>query len=180
MKIYTHTGDDGTTSLSGGERIPKGHPRFEAYGSVDELIAWLGLIRSSGVNEKRYEFLLYIQDQLMKCSATLATRDDGIAQSKFLPDEGCVEKLENEIDRMEEQLPSLKNFILPGGNVHVSYCHIARCVCRRAERAVLKLNNTEKVPDVVYRFLNRLSDYLFVLARIVGKELDIQEFKWHI
>jgi len=180
MKIYTHTGDDGFTSLSGGERIPKYHPRVEAYGSVDEVIAWVGLLRSCVENVSRKEILLYIQDQLMKCSATLATRDKKGGKPEFLPEKDCVEKLEHEIDMMEEHLPSLKNFILPGGNIAVSYCHIARCVCRRAERATLNLNKTEKIPDIVYKFLNRLSDYLFVLGRLISKELDIQEINWHI
>jgi cob(I)alamin adenosyltransferase len=180
MKIYTRTGDAGLTSLSGGERIPKSHARVDAYGSVDEIIAWIGLLWSCKENENRKEILLYIQDQLMKCSATLATRDTKIHKPEFLPEDGCVEKLEHEIDKMEDFLPPLRNFILPGGNILVSYCHIARCVCRRAERATLKLKKSEKIPDIVYKFLNRLSDYLFVLARLVGKELDIQEIIWHI
>jgi cob(I)alamin adenosyltransferase len=180
MKIYTHTGDDGTTSLSGGERIPKFDPRIEAYGSVDEVIAWIGLIRGYGENEGRNATLIYIQDQLMRCAATLATRDPEGRQPRFLPDEQCVVTLEHEIDLMEEILPPLSNFILPGGNPVVSYCHIARCVCRRAERAILGLNNQEKIPVIVYKFLNRLSDYLFVLGRAIGKELDNQEISWHI
>lgn len=180
MKIYTRTGDDGTTSLSGGERIPKSHIRVAAYGAVDEVIAWTGLLRSFSENNSRAEILLFIQDQLMKCSATLASRDDGGSHSEFLPDEDCILKIEREIDTMEASLPQISNFILPGGNTIVSYCHIARCVCRRAERTVLKLNETEKIPDIVYKFLNRLSDYLFVLSRLISKELDIQEIGWHI
>lgn len=174
MKIYTHTGDDGTTSLSGGERVPKYHLRVEAYGSVDEVIAWIGLIRGNRVNEKRSEILLYIQDQLMRCAATLSARDHNGKTTQFLPEASSVERIEHEIDRMEEQLTPLRNFILPGGNDLVSFCHIARCVCRRAERSVLRLNETEKTPDIVYKFLNRLSDYLFVLARMISKELDNQ------
>jgi len=180
MKIYTHTGDDGTTSLSGGERVPKYHPRIEAFGSVDEVIAWIGLIRANRLNESRSEVLLYIQDQLMRCAATLSSGDQMGKQTQFFPEAGSLERLEHEIDLMEEELTPLRNFILPGGNDLVSFCHIARCVCRRAERSVLRLNETEKAPDIVYKFLNRLSDYLFVLARMISKELDNQEINWHI
>lgn len=180
MKIYTRTGDDGTTSLSGGERIPKSHIRVDAYGDVDEVIAWTGLLRSFSENNSRTEILLFIQQQLMKCSATLASREDSTSRSKFLPDGDCIQRLEKEIDSMEARLPQISNFILPGANTIVSYCHIARCVCRRAERTVLRLNETEKIPDIVYKFLNRLSDYLFVLSRLISKELDIQEINWHI
>ena len=180
MKIYTHTGDDGTTSLSGGDRVPKYHLRIEASGSVDEVIAWIGLIRSGKLNESRREVLIYIQDQLMRCTATLSSGEQKGKPEQLLPDTDSTKKLEQEIDRMEEELTPLRNFILPGGNDLVSFCHIARCVCRRAERSVLRLNETEKIPDIVYKFLNRLSDYLFVLARIITKELDNQEISWHI
>lgn len=180
MKIYTRTGDDGTTSLAGGRRVPKYHDRVEAFGSVDELIAWIGLLRDHRENSKRKEFLIYIQDQLMICAAVLASDPQNQEGREFLPDPGSVSKLEKEIDRMEKKLKPLQNFILPGGNVLVSYCHIARCVCRRAERNVLKLNKTEKSPEIVARFLNRLADYLFVLSRYIGLELDIQEVSWSI
>lgn len=177
MKIYTRKGDDGYTSLSGGRRVPKYHPRIEAYGSVDELIAWIGLLRDFRENESRKETLMYIQCQLMRCAAALA--DERSAESvECLPDKNCLLFLENEIDRMESVLPPLKNFVLPGGNVLVSDCHIARCVCRRAERAVLYLNNYEKIPEIIIKFLNRLSDYLFVLSRMVSFELNIQDVDW--
>jgi cob(I)alamin adenosyltransferase len=159
MKIYTRTGDDGTTSLSGGRRLPKSHVRIEAYGAVDELIAWIGLLRSHKENIKRHEILVYIQEQLMS-------------------DEGCVTVLEQEIDRMEKSLPPLKSFILPGGNIVISHCHIARCVCRRTERRVLSLNNSEYSPEIIHKFLNRLSDYLFVLGRLLSVELDNKEITW--
>jgi cob(I)alamin adenosyltransferase len=180
MKIYTLTGDDGTTSLSGGRRVPKHSIRVEAYGSVDELIAWIGLLRDHKENLKRSELLLYIQDQLMLCAAALAYDCENINSRKLMPDAGCVSVLENEIDMMEELLPVLQNFILPGGNLLVSYCHIARCVCRRAERTVIRLNETEESPEIVNRFLNRLSDYLFQLSRIICLELDIEEIKWPV
>ena len=178
MKIYTLTGDDGTTSLSGGRRVPKHSIRVEAYGSVDELIAWIGLLSDHKENQNRKELLLYIQSQLMKCAAALAYDSKNSVSRMILPDKDCISVLEKEIDLMEETLPALNSFILPGGNMLVSFCHVARCVCRRAERAVSRLNKTEKSPEIVNKFLNRLSDYLFVLARKIALELDIEEIKW--
>lgn len=180
MKIYTLTGDDGTTSLSGGRRVPKHSARVEAYGSVDELIAWIGLLRVHKENTGRGRILLYIQDQLMKCAAAVAHDPRNEKSRKVLPDDDCTTVIEQEIDKMEENLPELRNFILPGGSTLVSYCHIARCVCRRAERAVLRLNVAEESPELVARFLNRLSDYLFVLSRKISFELDNEEVKWTI
>jgi cob(I)alamin adenosyltransferase len=178
MKIYTLTGDDGTTSLSGGRRVPKHSVRVEAYGSVDELIAWIGLLRDHKENIKRKELLIYIQNQLMKCAAALAYDSTNRNSKKILPDPDCISVLEKEIDMMEATLPALKNFILPGGNILISYCHIARCVCRRAERSIARLNMTEESPVTVNKFLNRLSDFLFVLSRKIGLELDSEEIKW--
>jgi cob(I)alamin adenosyltransferase len=180
MKIYTLTGDDGTTSLSGGRRVPKHSVRVEAYGSVDELIAWIGLLRVHEQNQSRREILIFIQDQLMKCAAALASDRINEKSKKVLPDPDCTLVIEREIDRMEELLPGLKNFILPGGSVLVSYCHIARCVCRRAERAVLRLKEAEESPEIVTRFLNRLSDYLFVLSRMISLELGNEEVIWSV
>jgi cob(I)alamin adenosyltransferase len=175
MKIYTLTGDDGTTSLSGGRRVPKHSVRIEAYGSVDELISWIGLLRDHKENQNRKELLIYIQNQLMKCAAALAY-DAKISNSKkILPDPECISVIEKEIDTIEGTLPALKNFILPGGNILVSYCHIARCVCRRAERAISRLNKTQESPEIVNKFLNRLSDFLFVLSRKIALDLDIEE-----
>jgi cob(I)alamin adenosyltransferase len=178
MKIYTRTGDGGTTSLAGGTRVPKYHIRIEAYGTIDELISWIGLLRDFRENDARRETLKYIQDQLMRCAATLASekRDPKL----FVPEPDPIAFLEDQIDKMETVLPSISNFVLPGGHVLVSYCHIARCVCRRAERAVLRLNDSEKVPETVYVFLNRLADYLYVLSRYIGYELDIEEDKWSV
>lgn len=180
MKIYTLTGDDGTTSLAGGNRIPKHSLRVEAYGSVDELIAWVGLLRDHEENSGRTDILLFIQDQLMRVAASVAHDGTRKGDSIILPFDNCVTTLEKEIDRMEEELPALKNFIIPGGNKLVSYCHIARCVCRRAERAVLRLNESEKIPEIVNKFLNRLSDFLFVLARKIALELDSEEIGWFV
>jgi cob(I)alamin adenosyltransferase len=180
MKIYTLTGDDGTTSLSGGKRVPKQSLRVEAYGSVDELIAWIGLIRVHEQKHPRSGILIYIQDQLMRCAAALAHDSTNESSKNILPQADCTKVIEKEIDKMEGLLPGLKNFILPGGSVPVSYCHIARCVCRRAERAVLRLNEAEESPEIVTRFLNRLSDYLFVLSRSISLELDNEEVIWSI
>jgi cob(I)alamin adenosyltransferase len=180
MKIYTLTGDDGTTSLSGGRRVPKHSVRVEAYGSVDELIAWVGLLRSCDDDQARSGILLYIQDQLMRCAASLAYDNTNDKIRKVMPEDNCTGIIEKEIDKMEEFLPALKNFILPGGSILVSYCHIARCVCRRAERAVLRLHEAEESPEIVIKFLNRLSDYLFVLSRKISLELDNEEVKWSI
>lgn len=180
MKIYTRTGDDGTTSLSGGRRLPKHHIRVEAYGTVDELIVWIGMLRSQKENEKRSSMMIYIQEQLMASAAALAADRENPLSRQILPDKDCVKVLEQEIDAMESMLPELNSFILPGGNIIVSHCHIARCVCRRAERAVLRLNESENTPELVRLFLNRLSDYLFVLARLLSFDLDNEEVKWTI
>jgi cob(I)alamin adenosyltransferase len=180
MKIYTRTGDDGTTSLSGGRRLSKTDLRIEAYGTVDELISWIGMIRGDAVNHNRKDFLIYIQDQLMRSAAGLAWDRDNPASRNVVPETGSPSVLEREIDKMESRLRPLQSFILPGGKSEASNCHIARCVCRRAERAVLRLNEKEETPEVIIKFLNRLSDYLFVLSRIVSLETDNEEVKWSV
>jgi cob(I)alamin adenosyltransferase len=180
MKIYTLTGDDGSTSLSGGRRVPKHSLRVEAYGSVDELIAWIGLIRVSDSDPERNRLMIYIQDQLMRCAAALAYDSANRRSRQVLPDDGCVTLLEQEIDKMDGLLPELRNFILPGGSVLVSYCHIARCICRRAERAVSRLNEQESSPAIVVKFLNRLSDFLFMLSRKISSELGNKEVIWTV
>lgn len=178
MKIYTRTGDDGNTSLSGGRRLPKSHIRIEAYGAVDELIAWIGLLRSHKENLIRHKILVYIQEQLMASASALARANDNPVGQQLLPDPGCVTLLEQEIDSMEKSLPPLKSFILPGGNIVISHCHIARCVCRRTERRVLSLNKSEYTPEIIHKFLNRLSDYLFMLSRLLSVELNNEEITW--
>jgi cob(I)alamin adenosyltransferase len=180
MKIYTLTGDDGTTSLSGGKRVPKHALRIEACGSVDELIAWIGLLRDCNENSERKELLIYIQDQLMRCAALLANGKENRISEEMVPNSDSISLIEKEIDKMEDLLTPLNSFILPGGNILVSNCHIARCVCRRAERAVSRLNEAEGSPEVILKFLNRLSDFLFVLSRIIGLELDSEEIKWPV
>jgi cob(I)alamin adenosyltransferase len=178
MKIYTRGGDDGTTSLMGGRRLKKYDLRVESYGTVDELIAWIGLIRSEIDIEDISEELLYLQGQLMCAAAALATDPVNPPERKVLPEESSLSRLENLIDRMEEQLPKLTSFILPGGSQTSSYCHIARCVCRRAERSVVKLADTESIPEIVTKLLNRSSDFLFVLARYTNYKSGNQDVKW--
>jgi cob(I)alamin adenosyltransferase len=178
MKIYTRTGDDGTTSLSGGTRVLKHSLRVEAYGTVDELITWIGLLRSHTENKSRKEFLIYIQDQLMAAVSALASNKDNSESKSVLPEADCITLLEAEIDKMETELPPINSFVLPGGNIVVSHCHITRSVCRRAERSVFRLNEIEYTPEIVLKFLNRLSDYLFVLSRKLSLELDNEDIKW--
>jgi cob(I)alamin adenosyltransferase len=180
MKIYTRKGDDGSTSLVGGKRVPKHDIRVEAYGSVDELISWVGLLRDHPENKNHQKLLIYIQEQLMICAASLASDPENPGNKLFSPDPDCVTKLENEIDRLEGSLKPLTGFIIPGGHILVSYCHITRCVCRRAERSILRLNRTEKTPEIINKFINRLSDYFFVLSRNISLNLDIEEVKWSV
>jgi cob(I)alamin adenosyltransferase len=180
MKIYTFTGDDGSTSLSGGRRVPKYSLRVEAYGTIDELIAWIGLIRVRTSDPERAETLLYIQDQLMRCAAALSYDISNNTGRKVIPEMNCTEIIEKAIDKMEGKLTPLKNFILPGGHEMATFCHIARCVCRRAERSVVELKATEGSPEIVNIILNRLSDYLFVLARLINLESGNEEVKWFV
>jgi len=163
------------TSIIGGTRLPKYHPRIEAYGTIDELIAWVGLLRGMDENKNRSEELTTIQAILMQCCAIVAT--DPSKPVTGLNDD-VNKALEDSIDIMEAELPELDSFILPGGSQAVSFCHIARCVCRRAERSVLRLNETESAPSDVIKYLNRLADYLFVSARKIGYESDSEEVKW--
>jgi cob(I)alamin adenosyltransferase len=180
MKIYSLTGDDGSTSLAGGKRVPKHSLRVEAIGSIDELIAWIGLLRDHKENANRKNILIYIQSQLMACANALAADYENSNVKVILPEQNCLSVLENEIDKMEATLPPLRDFILLGGKKLISYCHIIRCVCRRAERAVVRLNETEKTPTIIIKFLNRLSDYLFVLSRKIASELNVEEIKWKV
>lgn len=177
MKIYTKTGDQGETSLFGGKRLPKNHIRIEAYGTVDELNSWIGLVRDSVPAESTRDLLKEVQDRLFTIGSNLASDPD---KEMIVPDikEADIEQLEQAIDAMNEALPPLKNFILPGGHPTVSYCHVARCVCRRAERGVVALQQNEPVEAIVIRYLNRLSDYLFVLARKTAQELGAEEVTW--
>jgi cob(I)alamin adenosyltransferase len=178
MKIYTKTGDQGLTSLIGGTRVKKSHLRIEAYGTVDELNAYLGLQGDQPVNGGRKLFIQQIQDRLFTIGSSLAADPE---RSKMkLPDllESDIEALEIAIDAMEAHIPPLRVFVLPGGHQSVSFCHVARCVCRRAERVVIALQAESFVEDLVIKYLNRLSDYLFVLSRMMAHELSAPEVAW--
>ena len=178
MKIYTKTGDKGTTALLGGTRVLKSDIRIEAYGTVDELNSYVGLLRDQPVNESRKDLLKVIQDRLFTIGADLATAPgkDQVKKPDLL--ESDIELLENEMDKMDLELPALTSFVLPGGHQSVSFAHLARCVCRRAERISVALNDEEWVSPLVLRYLNRLSDFFFVLGRKMAQELDAEEVKW--
>jgi cob(I)alamin adenosyltransferase len=178
MKIYTKTGDKGFTSLIGGTRVPKHHIRIESYGTVDELNSYIGLIRDQEISEHDKDLLKEIQDRLFTIGSSLAA--DPERSKMIIPDLNMedVELLEQEMDKMNEILPELKHFILPGGSTAISFCHVARCVCRRAERLSVELSTESEVDEKVNIYLNRLSDYLFVLARKIGYEHQIAENEW--
>ncbi|MDZ4666986.1 MAG: cob(I)yrinic acid a,c-diamide adenosyltransferase [bacterium] len=178
FKIYTKTGDKGETSLIGGVRVPKSHIRIESYGTVDELNSYLGLIKDQLNNTEREALIYEIQDRLFTIGSVLASDPE---KSKMkVPDLSPedVVVLEHEMDKMNEVLPELKSFVLPGGNVLASHCHVARCVCRRAERTVVLLQANSEVPDLVVIYLNRLSDFLFVLSRMLVFENKGIETPW--
>jgi cob(I)alamin adenosyltransferase len=178
MKIYTKKGDKGLTSLIGGRLVPKTHKRIEAYGSVDELMAHIGMLHDMWNNQQINESLMFILDRLMTCTAILATDCDDCGVSIPEISDNDVFILEHEIDHMESELPALNAFILPGGNKVSSQCHIARTVCRRAERQIIGLSSELFVPDVVIRFMNRLSDYLFVLSRKILHDNNQKDTPW--
>lgn len=185
MKVYTKTGDTGTTALFGGTRVPKHHIRIESYGTIDELNSHIGLIRDQEINLLYKNVLIEVQDRLFTVGAILATPPEKEVLKngqKRLQNLGILETdiefLENEIDTMENSLPPMTHFVLPGGHTTVSYCHIARCVCRRAERLAVHLNDIEPTDELVIKYLNRLSDYLFVLARKLSFDLKAEEVQW--
>ena len=185
MKIYTKTGDKGTTALFGGTRVAKHHIRIESYGTVDELNSHIGLIRDQEIDARSKEILIHIQDRLFTLGAILATDPEKMVLKsgkerlnipKIIEDDILL--LEREMDFMNDSLPPMTNFVLPGGHTTVSYCHIARCVCRRAERLSTLLNEQEPIDEQVLKYLNRLSDYLFVLARKLTYQLRAEEILW--
>ncbi|MFL5752761.1 MAG: cob(I)yrinic acid a,c-diamide adenosyltransferase [Bacteroidia bacterium] len=178
FKIYTKTGDKGQTSLIGGTRLPKHNIRIEAYGTVDELNSNIGLIRDQQIDANSKKILIEIQDRLFTIGSLLAADPEKNKMKLPQVNEEDIVLLEKEIDKMNETLPEMKQFVLPGGHTTVSFCHIARCVCRRAERSVLKLAETEKVEEIIYKYLNRLSDYLFVLSRKFTQDLNAEEIPW--
>jgi cob(I)alamin adenosyltransferase len=181
MKIYTKTGDKGTTSLIGGTKVPKSHLRIEAYGTIDELNSYIGLCKDLLTeDEEARAVLLEAQDRLFTIGAALAC--DPIKEPKMrMPDlnEADVVLLEKEIDRMNTHIPPMRSFILPGGHTTLSHLHIARCVCRRAERCCVRLElESLEVEPLILKYVNRLSDYLFVLARYTGFQLQVDEIPW--
>ena len=179
MKIYTKTGDKGTTSLIGGTRLSKSHIRINAYGTVDELNSYIGMLRDQPVNENRRDLLKEIQDRLFTIGSHLACEPD--QTRRILPDlhDEDITLLEQEMDKIDAVVPTLRAFVLPGGHASVSFGHIARTVCRRAEREVIHLQSEEAVEEIVIRYLNRLSDYLFMLCRAMTYELGAEEVVWN-
>jgi len=178
MKIYTKTGDKGKTSLLGGTRVSKNHVRINAYGTIDELNSFLGMTSDLDPNDERVNFIRHIQFRLFTIGSSLAADSDNNKIYKPDLEENDILDLEKAIDSMNESLPGMKNFIIPGGHKLISSTHIARTVCRRAERLIVKLSETEDIEEIVIRYLNRLSDYLFVLARKQGQDLKVEEIPW--
>lgn len=180
FKIYTKTGDKGSTSLIGGTKVPKSHIRIESYGTVDELNSYIGLVRDSIIDEQSRAVLLEVQDRLFTIGSSLAC--DPEKETKMaIPDlkEEDISLLENEIDTMDSKLPEMKSFILPGGHSSISFIHIARCVCRRAERIVVHMQEESMyVEELVIKYINRLSDYLFMLARYIAFLIHVPEIPW--
>lgn len=178
MKIYTKTGDKGTTALFGGKRVSKADLRIDTYGTIDELNSWIGLLRDQDVNSSRQDVLTEIQDRLFTIGSILATEPGNTKVKVPALIDADVLYLEKEIDSMEASLEPMRFFVLPGGHQSVSFGHVARTVCRRAERLIIALNATEPVNDIVLMYLNRLSDYLFVLCRKMTSELKAPETAW--
>lgn len=185
MKIYTKTGDKGTTALFGGTRVPKHHIRIDSYGTVDELNSHIGLIRDQEIDELSRNVLIVIQDKLFTVGAVLATDPEKAILKNGkkrlnIPTitKEDIELLEKEMDRMNDLLPPMTHFVLPGGHQTVSFCHIARCVCRRAERLATALHEISPFEETTLQYLNRLSDYIFVLARKLSLDLKADEIKW--
>jgi cob(I)alamin adenosyltransferase len=178
MKIYTKKGDTGTTQLIGGTRVSKGSLRIDSYGTIDELNSFIGLIRDQEIDEKYKQQLIEIQDRLFTIGSSLASDPD--KSSMKIPDllEADVEFLEQSMDEMDKELPEMKFFVLPGGHPTVSHCHVARCVCRRAERIIVSLQEHDFVAELVFKYVNRLSDYLFVLSRKLAQDLHAIEQPW--
>lgn len=192
MKIYTKTGDKGQTSLIGGTRVPKHHIRIEAYGTIDELNSWMGVMRdsfhhlrlnttavwSNEETKRMTQLFIDIQQVLFTIGSHLANDPDKSKMKLPAITDAHVTVLENEIDQIDKVVPPLKNFVLPGGLRYASDCHVARCVCRRAERCIIHLAESAPVDDVIIRYVNRLSDYLFMLSRKLMHDYGAEEIPW--
>ena len=178
MKIYTKTGDQGTTALFGGKRVSKADLRIETYGTVDELNSWIGVLRDQEINHKRMRVLVEIQDRLFTIGSILATEAGNTKVKIPSLQEEDISLLEKEMDDMDTQLQPMRFFVLPGGHQAISFGHVARTVCRRAERLVITLHEQEPIDAMVIKYMNRLSDYLFVLCRKVTAELNAEETPW--
>src|SRR5690554_1148060 len=178
MKIYTKTGDKGMTSLMGGSRVPKHHLRIESYGTVDELNAHVGLLRDEKIDKNTLAMIQSIQDRLFTIGSTLAAEPKNAKMNlpKLKPSD--IEQLEKEIDQMDSELPEMRSFVLPGGNQFVSYSHICRAICRRAERNIVYLADESEVDEIIIQYLNRLSDYFFTLSRKLTQHFGAEELKW--
>jgi len=178
-KVYTKTGDDGNTSLISGKRVPKHDCRIKAYGSIDELNSWVGIIRSFDISKDINNELILIQRNLMTIASQLSNDSNNFLNLDIIKiSNEDVLLLEQSIDNMTEELPDLKNFVIPGGHETIANTHLARCVCRRAERCITKLSSTSEVDSVILFYINRLSDYLFTLSRKFSFDLKIEEIKW--
>ena len=179
MKIYTKKGDKGQTSLIGGTRVPKSSMRIESYGTVDELNSYLGLVRDQEIDKEYVRQILEIQDRLFTIGSHLAS-DPEKAKMKIpgLFDQDII-NLEHWMDEMDKELPEMRSFVLPGGHPTVSHTHVARCICRRAERIIVDLGSHDHVEEIVPQYMNRLSDYLFVLSRKLTQDLGAEESPWN-
>lgn len=178
VKIYTKTGDTGTTSLIGGKRLPKNHIRLEAYGTIDELNSYLGLVRSQPIENEIKEQIIKIQNALFTIGSNLASENPENLKNFPKISQSDIDFLEKKIDAFEKTLPKMTNFVLPGGSTIVGMCHVARSVCRRAERKIVELSQNEQIEKQLLIYINRLSDYLFVLSRKLSFNSNVEEIEW--
>lgn len=180
MRVYTKKGDAGDTSLIGGKRVPKSDLRIDSYGTVDELNSWVGLLRDhQEMPKEQFNQLIEIQDRLFTIGSLLATQPGGANMNLPLLYAEDIAYLEDAIDEMDKDLPKVYKFVLPGGKMILSHCHIARTVCRRAERLSVAMDDESEQHKLIMMYLNRLSDYLFVLSRKVATDLKIEEIQWN-
>ncbi|MDY0254169.1 MAG: cob(I)yrinic acid a,c-diamide adenosyltransferase [Tenuifilaceae bacterium] len=179
MKIYTKTGDKGSTSLIGGKRVPKNHPRIDAYGTVDELMAFTALLRDQDAIDKQWKSVLAeVLDRLMSCASILAADCTDCKVKLPIIQDADIRFLEEQIDIMDEQLEPLTSFVLPGGHQAVSLCHVARTICRRAERLAISVAVESPLPENLVKYINRLSDFFFTFSRLLAKNLKIEQIPW--